>query len=93
VEFCASDVGSLDANQFVREFDQALATTNIEYAGKRESRRLGAPRLYVMLPQWSDRIASADFRDGKREAQYKWRQLVQEWDERSRGEIFRTSTL
>jgi hypothetical protein len=40
-----------------------------------------------MRPQWSDRIAGADFKDGKREAQYKWRQLVHEWDAISNREI------
>ncbi len=87
VEFYPSQTGSLDANRFVRDFDEALAKMNIEYASKRDSQRLLPPRLCVMRPQWSDRIAGADFKDGKREAQYKWRQLVHEWDAISNREI------
>ena len=93
VEFSAYQTGSLDANRFVWDFDEALAKMNIEYASKRDSQRLLAPRLCVMRPQWSDRAAAADFKDGKREAQYKWRQLVQNWDENSRSEVAGTSTL
>jgi len=89
VEF-ASQTEPLDANRFIGDFDKALARMNIEYAGKRDSQRLRAPRLCVMRPQWSDRVAAADFRSGKREAQYKWRQLAQEWDAISNREVVLT---
>jgi len=75
------------AMSFVRSFDQALSRANIEYASKRESERLAAPRLCVMRPQWSDRAIARDLARGKREAQYKWRQLMLEWDEQSSLEI------
>jgi hypothetical protein len=93
VEFVASRNGPLDGDRFIRDFDKALAKMNIEYASKRDSGRLHPPRLCVMRPRWSDRIAAADFRSGKREAQYKWRQLVQEWDAISKGEVISTTPL
>jgi hypothetical protein len=40
-----------------------------------------------MRQGWSDRVAGEEFRRGKREAQYKWRQLALEWDATSRAEI------
>jgi GH3 auxin-responsive promoter len=87
VEFAVSQNGSLDEDRFIRDFDKALAKMNIEYASKRESQRLRSPRLCVMRHRWSDRITAADFKSGKREAQYKWRQLVQEWDAISIREV------
>ena len=44
-----------------------------------------------MRPQWSDRIITADFKSGKREAQYKWRQLAEEWDAISIREVISTA--
>ena len=75
---------------FIAAFDQALSRLNIEYASKRSSRRLGSPRLHLMRSGWSERASRADFRGGKREAQYKWQTLRLEWDDLSRGEIIRT---
>jgi hypothetical protein len=71
---------------FSAEFDRALSDFNCEYASKRASERLGPPLLWVMRPGWSDDVASEEFRRGKREAQYKWRQLALEWDPISRAE-------
>ena len=82
---------SQDTSRFALEFDRALAQMNIEYASKRDSQRLLPPRLCVMRPQWSDRVAAADCNNGKREAQYKWRQLVLEWDAISSREIVSTA--
>ena len=93
VEFVASQSGDsrLDGNRFIRDFDKALANMNIEYADKRDSDRLHAPRLCVMRPRWSDKVAAADFKSGKREAQYKWRQLADEWDAISNREVVATA--
>jgi hypothetical protein len=91
VEFVASQNCRLDRNRFIRDFDQALAKMNIEYASKRDSDRLHAPRLCVMRPRWSDKVAAADFKSGKREAQYKWRQLADEWDAISNRELVTTT--
>ena len=87
VEFSGAQPDARHAHRFLRDFDEALGRQNIEYASKRASLRLHAPRLLVMLPNWSDRLAAADFQNGKREAQYKWRQLAAEWDDYSKREI------
>jgi len=68
-------------------FDQALSALNIEYASKRASKRLGPPRLFVMRSGWSERLCRADFRNGKREFQYKWPALRPAWDDASRKEV------
>src|SRR3984957_185912 len=91
VEFVVSQNGPLDGDLFIRNFDKALAKINLEYGSKRESQRLSSPRLCVMRPRWSDRITASDFKSGKREAQYKWRQLVQEWDAISIREVISTA--
>jgi hypothetical protein len=75
--------------RFAAAFDRTLAAANVEYASKRRSRRLRQPRLFLMRPGWADRMSRADFRRGKREAQYKWPAIRQEWDEASRGEVVR----
>jgi hypothetical protein len=90
VEFVGARNDLLDGDRFIRDFDKALAKVNIEYASKRDSARLNLPRLCVMRPRWSDRITAADFKNGKREAQYKWRQLAEEWDAFSIGEVIST---
>ena len=72
---------------FVDEFDRALAQQNCEYASRRASERLAAPVLWQMRDGWSERVAGEEFQRGKREAQYKWRQLALEWDAISRAEL------
>jgi hypothetical protein len=75
------------ARAFVETFDRSLAESNLEYASKRKSRRLLAPRLFLMRRGWADRLCRADFRAGKREAQYKWPALRDAWDDDSRAEV------
>jgi hypothetical protein len=77
---------------FRAAFDRSLAAWNIEYASKRKSGRLGTPRLFVMQRGWADRLCRADFRSGKREAQYKWPAIRDEWDEASRAEVIGSVT-
>jgi hypothetical protein len=48
-----------------------LRGLNIEYAQKRKSRRLGAPVLWVMKPNWFERKASAGAQHGGRDVQFK----------------------
>jgi hypothetical protein len=43
--------------------------------------------------RWSDQVAAADFTNGKREVQYKWRQLVDKWDAISNREIISTAPI
>ena len=93
VEFSATQTNHLDASRFLQDFDKALAKMNIEYASKRDSDRLRSPRLCVMRARWSDQVAAADFTNGKREVQYKWRQLVDKWDAISNREIISTAPI
>jgi hypothetical protein len=81
------DIG---AEAFVRSVDEALGRVNVEYAGKRRSGRLGAPRLAVMRRGWAERLCRAEFARGRREGQHKWRALAAEWDPDSRGDVVRT---
>ena len=93
VEFSTAQTNQLDASNFLQDFDKALAKMNIEYASKRDSDRLRSPRLCVMRARWSDQVAAADFTNGKREVQYKWRQLVDKWDAISNREIISTAPI
>jgi hypothetical protein len=73
--------------KFLAAFDASLAASNVEYASKRQSRRLLPPRLHLMRAGWADRLCRADFRSGKREAQYKWPAICDGWDDASRAEV------
>jgi hypothetical protein len=77
--------GALTA--FIDSFDRSLAGVNGEYASKRDSGRLGAPRLCLMRPGWSERVCHREFASGRRDLQHKWSALRPEWDEASRGEV------
>jgi hypothetical protein len=58
--------------QLLDELDAALQKLNVEYAQKRDSRRLGAPVLYVMKSGWFERTADATLRrGGRRDVQFK----------------------
>lgn len=72
---------------FLAAFDASLVSSNVEYASKRKSRRLLPPRLHLMRAGWADRLCRADFRAGKREAQYKWPAIRDVWDDASRAEV------
>ena len=74
---------------FAAAFDRALSEVNIEYAAKRASSRLQAPRLFVMRPGWSERVCRAEIAGGRRESQHKWSALRPEWDETSRRDVVR----
>jgi hypothetical protein len=73
-------------------FDRALAVANVEYASKRKSRRLHVPRLHLMRRGWAEERSRADFRAGKREAQYKWPAIRETWDEASRAAVVESVT-
>ena len=76
--------------RFIEAFDLALRGLNPEYAQKRASGRLGRPRLFVMRPGWSETLCRAEFAGGRRDLQFKWRALADEWDEGSRGAVARS---
>ncbi len=57
---------------------------------KRKRKRLHMPLLHEMRPGWAERIQKADvLRTGKRDSQYKWRVLRDDWMEESPREIER----
>jgi hypothetical protein len=87
VEFQGTHIEAGADRAFLRTVDGALARCNREYAAKRASRRLGPPRLCVMQPGWAERQCRADFRDGKRDVQYKWPAIRLEWDQASRAQV------
>jgi hypothetical protein len=55
----------------LRHLDACLRALNVEYAQKRESRRLGAPILCVMKPGWFERKANTTVQHGARDVQFK----------------------
>ena len=57
--------------QLLQELDASLRALNVEYAQKRESRRLAAPVLCVMKPGWFQRKANAALQSGTRDVQFK----------------------
>ena len=71
VEFEAAPPAQEALAGLLAEVDSRLRGLNIEYAQKRESRRLGAPVLWVMRPDWFERGTNASIARGARDAQYK----------------------
>ncbi|TMA67570.1 MAG: GH3 auxin-responsive promoter family protein [Deltaproteobacteria bacterium] len=57
--------------QLLHELDASLRVLNVEYAQKRESRRLDAPVLCVMKSGWFQRKANAVLQPGTRDVQFK----------------------
>src|SRR6266550_1203025 len=57
--------------QLLQELDASLRELNVEYAQKRESRRLAAPVLCVMKPGWFQRKANVALQPGTRDVQLK----------------------
>jgi hypothetical protein len=88
LELATSDEADLQTAR--KAFDSALAELNMEYRSKRESGRLEAPRLLLMQPGWSERVAHGEISLGRRDVQYKWAHIQLEWDEASRQEVRRT---
>lgn len=58
--------------------DRALASFNVEYAEKRASKRLNAPRLHLMRSGWAVEISRRRILEGKRDTQFKWPLLCAE---------------
>jgi hypothetical protein len=87
VELARPGAGERPLDAFAAAFDRALGEVNVEYASRRGSERLHAPRLFVMRAGWSERLCRAEIAGGRRESQYKWSALAPEWDAASRAEI------
>lgn len=75
---------------FVDAFDRHLSVLNMEYAHKRKSRRLHAPRIHQMKDGWATAHQRADVESGKRDGQYKWPYVRNEWHPASRDLVVRT---
>ena len=58
-------------SQMLRELESSLRGLNVEYAQKRDSRRLAAPVLNVMKPGWFERSANTTLQRGARDVQFK----------------------
>jgi hypothetical protein len=76
-----------EAAALLARFDRALAAVNREYATKRASRRLRAPRLFVMASGWSEGRCRADFESGRREHQHKWSAMGGTWEQADRDAV------
>jgi hypothetical protein len=71
VEFDGAVPSRAQLTRLLAGIDAGLAALNLEYAQKRESRRLGAPLLCVMKTGWFDRQTAAALRAGRRDTQFK----------------------
>lgn len=87
VEFDGEHPGPAGLRGFLRSVDRGLQAENAEYRSKRASGRLGSPRLSAMRSGWSERACLADFRNGRREAQHKWKAVGVPWDACSRDAV------
>jgi len=58
-------------SQLLQALDAGLQELNVEYAQKRESRRLDAPVLCLMKPGWFERKAHTTLQRGGRDVQFK----------------------
>ena len=58
-------------SQMLLELESCLRGLNVEYAQKRDSRRLAAPVLNVMKPGWFERSANTILQRGVRDVQFK----------------------
>lgn len=71
VEFDDAPPSQEQLARLLGEWDQSLGQLNIEYAQKRESRRLRDPVLQVMKPGWFERKTMAALSAGRRDVQFK----------------------
>ncbi len=62
----------------LKSLDASLCAGNIEYGSRRRSKRLNPPCIHVMGSSWADEARREDARSGRRDVQYKWRQLSAE---------------
>ena len=79
IEPRASDASESSLRDFVISFDRELSALNVEFAAKRSSRRLHFPRIHRMRTGWASEHQRADVASGKRDGQYKWPYVRNEW--------------
>jgi hypothetical protein len=68
-------------NSVLPAIDLILARNNIEYAQKRGSKRLKAPCLHVMASSWEAGVKKQLIESGKRDIQYKWKNISSDFVE------------
>ncbi len=90
MELSSSISDELLRNQVIPFFDQALEKLNVEYAQKRQSKRIGSPYLCLMRKGWADEVRRKFIQSGKRDVQYKWRVLCSESDAQDADFILKT---
>ena len=71
VEFDGTAPDQNRLSRLLDEFDSCLHRLNVEYAEKRESRRLKEPVLWVMKPGWFERKTQSTLQRGGRDVQFK----------------------
>lgn len=87
VELRGTSPDNTQGRALVAAYDCALALANQEYAAKRASRRLSAPRLFLMAPGWSEARCRAAFASGRREHQHKWSAMGGRWEPADRAAV------
>jgi hypothetical protein len=90
IEPIQSDCSAEALKSFVSVFDRQLSSLNMEYAHKRKSRRLHLPRIHHMRRGWAIAYQRADVASGKRDGQYKWPYVRNEWHPISLPLVIRT---
>ena len=93
VEWQDSAVSAERAADFMQHFDARLMIENPEYPTKRKSNRLQFPKYIRMRSGWAEGLRDHEFQAGKREAQYKWRYMCNEWDAYSRTCLYEKHTI
>jgi hypothetical protein len=76
VEFEEDSPTPEQLRQLLAGLDHHLHQLNVEYAQKRQSRRLQPPLLHVMKPGWFERRDQTSLRQGARDVQFKARLLT-----------------
>jgi len=76
VEFDEGSPTPEQLRQLLAGLDHHLHQLNVEYAQKRQSRRLAPPLLHVAKPGWFERHEQTALRQGARDTQFKARLLT-----------------
>jgi hypothetical protein len=77
------NVGAAVQTAFMRDtllpcIDQSLSDANVEYASKRESRRLKPPCIHVMDSSWMADVRDHAAHAARGSSQFKWRPVAAE---------------
>ena len=83
VEFGDNGPSEEQLRALLSALDQRLHQLNVEYAQKRQSRRLAPPSLHLMKPGWFERREQTSLRQGTRDTQFKTRLLIDRFEDES----------